>query len=431
LPGNGSRLLARKVKPIRHHNGRVLRRSRFTAVFLVIAAAFGLLAGCKDEAKQRVLLISLDGFRWDYRDRFDTPTLDSMAAMGVSAGKLQPGFPSKTFPNHFTLVTGLVPDHHGIVSNTMRDPRIPGVQFSMSNREAVVDPRWWEAEPIWTLLEKRGRRTAPLLWPGSEAPVSGLMPDHWMKYEQNLTDDQRIKLITDLFEKPEAEWPDFATLYWHDIDTIGHRVSPEGDGVREVVERVDRALGQLRDRLHTLGAIGSLNVIVVSDHGMSEVLPDRLIFLEDYIDLNTVETWDSSPNIAIAPKTASIDDVYRRLAGRHPHLKVYRKGEYPARFQFGTHPRVPPLYAMADDGWGVHTRRRAERRTSAEGTHGYDNAVDSMQGLFVAAGPSLRNGVRVDRFRSIDVYELMCAILGVTPAKNDGSRQAARALVRR
>lgn len=151
-----------------------------------------MAAGCKETATPRVLLISLDGFRWDYRARFETPTLDAIAASGVSAAKLQPGFPSKTFPNHFTLVTGLVPDHHGIISNTMRDPRIPGVEFTMANRDAVVDPRWWEAEPIWTQLEKAGRRTAPLLWPGAEAPIGGVRPDHWTKYEQNLTDDQRI-----------------------------------------------------------------------------------------------------------------------------------------------------------------------------------------------------------------------------------------------
>lgn len=413
----------------------MLRRSRFTAVFLVIVLASGLLAGCKEDAKQRVLLVSLDGFRWDYRDRFDTPVLDRIAAEGVSAVKLQPAFPSKTFPNHFTLVTGLVPDHHGIISNTMRDPGIPGVQFAMSNEQAVTDPRWWEAEPIWTLLEKRGMRTAPWLWPGAPAPIGGVMPDHWMKYEQNLTDEQRIALLTTLFEKPESEWPDFSTLYWHDVDTAGHSLGPEHPDMRVTVERVDRALGQLRDRLQKLGAAASLNVIVVSDHGMAQLAPERRIFLDAYLDLDTVEVWDSSPNIAIAPKTGSVDDIYARLAGKHPHLNVYRRGDYPARLQFGTHRRVPPIYAMAADGWGLFPRRPqaagAGVRLGGGGTHGYDNAVDSMQGLFVAAGPALRRGYKVDRFRSIDVYELMCEILGVTPKPNDGSRRAALALVRR
>jgi predicted AlkP superfamily pyrophosphatase or phosphodiesterase len=405
-------------------------RARIASLLLALAAAAGLLTGCNEDAKQRVLLISLDGFRWDYRSRMATPTLDAMAAAGVSAAKLQPAFPSKTFPNHFTLVTGLVPDHHGIISNTMRDPRIPGVVFTMGNREAVVDPRWWEGEPIWTLLEKQGRKTAPMLWPGSEAPIGGVMPDHWMKYEQDLTDEQRLALIAQLFEKPEAEWPDFTTLYWHHIDTAGHRFGPDSPELREAVERIDGALGQLRDRLRTLGALESLNVIVVSDHGMSQQAPDRVIYLEDYIDLAAVETIDSSPNVGIHPVSLTVDQVYERLAGKHSHLQVYRKGDYPARLQFGTHPRVPPIYAMADDGWAVYPRRRAGSGGPAGGAHGYDNAAESMQGLFVAAGPALKRGVAIERFRAVDVYELMCAILGVTPASNDGNRQAARALLR-
>lgn len=409
----------------------MLKRIRFTAAWLpVLAAVLLLLTGCKDDRPQRVLLISLDGFRWDYREKFHTPVLDGLAAAGVSAVKLQPAFPSKTFPNHFTLVTGLVPDHHGIISNTMRDPRMPGVTFSMSNREAVVDARWWEAEPIWTTLEKQGRSTAPLLWPGSEAPIGGVMPDRWMQYEQNLSDDQRIALVAELFARAESAWPDFTTLYWHQVDTDGHRYGPESKEIRVTVEHVDRALGQLRDRLRELGALDTLNVIVVSDHGMSQVSPDRIVYLEDYIDLSTVETIDSSPNIAIFPKTGSADDIYQKLQGKHPHLKVYRPGDYPARLQFGTHPRVPPIYAMVDDGWSIWPARRPGRSGPSGGTHGYDNAVDSIQGLFVAAGPAFNRGLRVERFRSVDVYELMCEILDLTPRPNDGSRQAARALVR-
>jgi len=405
-------------------------RIRFAALLLALAAAAGLITGCKEEAKQRVLLISLDGFRWDYRSSMTTPTLDAIAAAGVSAGKFQPAFPSLTFPNHFTLVTGLVPDHHGVVSNTMRDPQIPGAVFTLRNRDAVVDPRWWEAEPIWTQLEKQGRTTAAMLWPGSEAPIGGVMSDHWMTYEQDLTDEQRIALVTRLFEKPEADWPDFTTLYWHDIDTFGHRTGPGSREVREAVERIDGALGQLRDRLRALGALESLNVIVVSDHGMSQLAPDRVIYLEDYLDLASVETLGSSPNVGIYPVSLTVDQIHARLADKHPRLRVFRKGDYPARMQFGTHRRVPPISVLADEGWAVYPSRSPGRAGPAGGAHGYDNEAESMQGLFVAAGPSFRRGFAVERFRGVDVYELMCAILGVTPASNDGNRQAARALLR-
>jgi predicted AlkP superfamily pyrophosphatase or phosphodiesterase len=393
---------------------------------LVVLALAGLASGCREDPRHRVLLISLDGFRWDYRARFETPTLDALAAAGVSADKLQPAFPTKTFPNHFTLVTGLVPDHHGIVSNTMKEGES---WFTMADRAAVVDPRWWGAEPIWTTLEKQGRTTAPLLWPGSEAPIGGVMTDHWIPYKQDLTDAERIQLVVNLYAGPESGWPDFATMYWHEVDTVGHAAGPESAEVRAAAERVDAALRQLRQRLQSMPVAPTLNVIVVSDHGMSQLSPDRIVYLEDYIDLDAVQTVDSSPNLGIEPKTMSVEQIYQALAGRHPNLKVYRKEEIPARFQYGSHPRIPPVFIMVDDGWTIMPRRTAARLTRF-GNHGYDNALDSMQGLFVAAGPAFRQGVTVPRFRSVDLYELMCRILGVRPNRNDGDAAAGQALLR-
>lgn len=396
------------------------------AVALALCAALGPLAGCREDRKQRVLLISLDGFRWDYRARFDTPMLDEIAAAGVSAARLRPAFPTKTFPNHFTLVTGLVPDHHGIVSNTMRER---DAWFRMSDRAAVVDPKWWQGEPIWTTLEKLGRKTAPLLWPGSEAPIGGVMPTYWMQYKQDLTDAERIQLIVDLYSKREADWPDFATLYWHEVDTVGHASGPGSQEVRAAAEKVDGALRQLHSQLRALPAALNLNVIIVSDHGMAQLSPERAIYLEDYIDTGAITLVDSSPNMGVVSDTLTSEQIYARLSGRHPSLKVYRKAEIPARLQYGTHPRIAPIFIMADDGWTIVPRRTGAAWTRF-GNHGYDNAVESMQGLFVAAGPAFRRGARVESFRSVDVYELMCRILGVTPEKNDGDAAAARALLR-
>ena len=407
----------------------MLTRRRFILSLFACLAALGLASGCDEAARQRVLLISLDGFRWDYRERFDTPSLDALAAAGVSAAKMQPGFPSKTFPNHFTLVTGLVPDHHGIVSNTMRDPAIPGVTFSMSNRAAVVDSRWWQAEPIWTTLEKQGRKTAPLLWPGSEAPSGGVMPTHWMAYVDRLTDAERIALVAKLYAGPESAWPDFATMYWPTVDQTSHTAGPLSAEVRAAAEGVDRALGELHKTLASLDVLDSLNIIVVSDHGMSEQSPERVIYLEDYIDLSTIDIVDGSPIPGVYPKSLPIDDVYARLAGRHPHLQVYRRHEIPARLEFGSNPRVPPILLLADDGWSVFPRRQEGRRFSL-GAHGYDNALESMQALFVAAGPAFRRGVRLEQMRSVDVYDVMCGILGVTPNRNDGDPSIARRLLR-
>jgi predicted AlkP superfamily pyrophosphatase or phosphodiesterase len=357
------------------------------------------------------------------------PTLDAIASEGVSAVKLQPAFPTTTFPNHFTLVTGLVPDHHGVVSNAMRDPAIPDVVFAMGNSAAVADPRWWQAEPIWTILEKQGRRTAPLLWPGaSQVPFGGVRPSHWVQFRRDITSAERIALVADLFSKPQAEWPDFTTMYWPDVDAAGHTYGPDSREVTEAAERIDHALGQLRAKLRSTGALDSLNIIVVSDHGMSALSPDRVIYLSDYIDLSAIEIVDGPPTMGISPKTLTIDEIYGKFAGKHPQLEVYRKQDIPARFQYGTHPRVPPIVLMAADGWTIFPRRPVPLRFG--GAHGYDNALDSMQGLFVASGPAFKQGVSVDLFRSVDIYGLMCAILGVPPAKNDGDSAAAKALLR-
>lgn len=397
-------------------------RRRFVGC-VALLVALSWTVSCREQAEPRVLLISIDGFRWDYRDLYDTPTLDAMAARGVSARKMQPGFPSKTFPNHFTLVTGLLPDHHGVVSNTMRDPDIPDVTFSMSNRAAVVDASWWTAEPIWNTLERAGKRTAPLLWPGSEAAIGGMRPSRWVQYQQNIADDRRIQMVLDLFSGPESTWPAFATMYWHSVDDAGHRHGPESDETRAAVEGVDAALGRL---LRALAArrIAGLHVIVVSDHGMSQLAPERTVYLDDYVDLATVEPVDSTPNVGIIPKTISVDELYERLADKHPAMNVWRREEIPARLEFGTHRRVPPIYVSMEDGWSVMRTRGSSRGYAGLGNHGYDNALDSMQALFVAVGPTLKESVEVPALRSVDVYELMCRILGVTPNANDGSPEA-------
>jgi predicted AlkP superfamily pyrophosphatase or phosphodiesterase len=406
----------------------VLTRRRFTFSVLALAAVLGVATGCDETAKPRVLLISIDGFRWDYRDRFETPVLDALAAAGVSAGRMQPGFPTKTFPNHFTLVTGLVPDHHGIVSNTIRDPAIPGVTFSMSNRDAVRDARWWDAEPIWATLEKEGHRTAPLLWPGSEADIGGIEPWRSVEYVQNLSDDTRIGMVMDLFSGPESAWPSFATMYWHAVDDAGHRFGPGSAEVKAAVEGVDAALGRLLAALRARDIAG-LNVIVVSDHGMSQLAPERTVYLEDYIDVDAIETVDSTPNVGIFSKTVDADTLAAQLTGRHPAMQVYRPGAFPDRLQFGTHRRVPPVFVSMADGWSVLRTRGTSRGYAGLGNHGYDNALDSMQALFVAAGPAFRPGVHIERMRSVDVYEVMCAILGITPNRNDGDPSIARRLL--
>lgn len=375
-----------------------------------------------------VILVSLDGFHPDYLARGVTPSLDSLARVGVRAEWMTPSFPTKTFPNHYTLVTGLLPDHHGIVANNMWDDTLG--RFTMARRDAVQDARWWGGEPLWVTAERQGIRTAPMFWPGSEAPIGGAMPAIWMRYDGDVPLATRVDSLLAWLTLPDALRPRFLTLYASDVDHWGHQRGPASPEVDSALARVDSMIGRLGAGLAARGMSGQVNVIVVSDHGMSATSPERLIALDDYVTMDDLTVVDWTPVGAVTPKPGKLDAVYAALRGAHPHLHVYRRGEVPARYRFGTHPRVTDLVLIADDGWTITTRDRfASFR--AGGTHGYDQTLPSMRALFLAAGPAFRQGATVPAFSNIHVYALMADILGVRPAPNDGSRDSVRVMLRR
>jgi predicted AlkP superfamily pyrophosphatase or phosphodiesterase len=395
------------------------------------------LAGCAappqsqqpaPRAPQVVVLVSFDGFHPDYLDRGLTPNLDSLVRAGVRARWMTPSFPTKTFPNHYTLVTGLLPDHHGIVANSMWDPELG--RFTMSIRTAVQDARWWGGEPIWVTAERAGLRTAAMFWPGSEAPIAGVRPSTWQEYDGRVPNRARVDSLLRWLDRPDSLRPRFLTLYANDVDHWGHERGPAAPEVDSALARVDSMIGWLGAGIAERGLSDVVNVIVVSDHGMSPTSPERLIALDDYIRLGDVTVVDWSPVGAVVPQPGRLEDVYRALRGAHPHLHVYRKGEVPARYRFGTHPRVTDLVLIADDGWTITTRDRFAT-FRAGGTHGYDQTLPSMRALFLAAGPAFRQGVVVPSFSNIHVYELMADILGLRPAPNDGSLDSVRMMLRR
>jgi predicted AlkP superfamily pyrophosphatase or phosphodiesterase len=384
-----------------------------------------------------VILVSLDGWRHDYFDRFQPPNLERLASSGVRASGLIPQFPSKTFPNHYTIVTGLRLANHGIVSNNIVSPEIPG-RFSMSNRDAVRDPRWWGGEPIWNTAERQGRIAAAMFWPGSEAPVNGRYATYWLPYEDLLPHRNRVNKVLEWLALPPEKRPSFVTLYLSDVDNAGHKVGPEAKDNTEVgdaVQKVDATLGELVAGVEALGLQALVNYVIVSDHGMSQLSPDRMIRLDDYIDTSKFDVIDAGPVLAIAPKDGDVEGLYRALARKHPRMAVYRKADLPRRFELSESPRVLPIMAIADDGWYITTKREMERwatsGTSSGGAHGYDPANRSMHGLFIASGPGVRGGGRVvGAFENIHVYDFMCALLGIQPARNDGDPRVTRKLLR-
>ncbi len=391
-----------------------------------------------ESARQpRVLLVSLDGFRWDYIQRPGAVRLRELAARGVRAEALVPSFPSKTFPNHYTIVTGLRPAEHGIVANAIYDSTLG--RFRTSDAAAQRDARWWGGEPIWVTAKRQGLRTASMFWPGSEAAIGGWPLDWTSRYEHTFPRAERVTRVLDWLALPPDSAPHFIAMYLADLDDAGHDFGPDAPQVDSALVKVDSVIGALIDGIRRLALTDVVNIIVVSDHGMTETSSRRLIVLDSLIDLATIDVIDWTPVAAIVPRDGDVERVYRALYGRHPHLQVYKKREVPARWAFDDHPRITPIVAVADEGWTIVSRAQVERRRALAprdtmwigGQHGYDPALRSMGALFIAAGPGIAEGRVVPAFGNLHVYPLMAHLLGVRAARTSGQLDSVAMVLRR
>ncbi len=403
---------------------RALRAIGLIALCLLLAVlANALRARSSQPLRPIVILVSIDGWRWDYTERFAPPTISALARRGVTAERLIPIFPSKTFPNHYTIVTGMYASRHGIVSNNMIDPALPG-RFTLSNREVQQDTRWWGGEPLWVTAEKQGQIAATMFWPGSDAEIAGDRPTFYRVYDGSVSNEARVDQLLEWLNRAETERPSFLTLYFSEVDTAGHEHGPDAPETRAAAHNIDAVIARLTDGVERLGLSGRVNLILVSDHGMAPLAPDRIIVLDDYLDLSSVDLIDSAPIVGVNPRPGtSVEQVYRALHGKHSALEVYTKGTLPERFRLRNHPRVPAVIGIADDGWHPTTRSRlpeGSREDFLGGNHGYDPKHQSMHGLFIATGPLFKGGLVVPAFENIHIYELICRMLRLKPAPNDG-----------
>ena len=394
---------------------------------VVFFALLLAVAGCGTPAPRReaplpdpVILISIVGFRADYLDRGLTPTLATLAAGGVRADAMKPAFPTLTFPNHYTLVTGLYPDHHGIVNNRMIDPNT-GRVFVYKDAKSIADPAWWGGEPLWVSVEKQGRHAATMFWPGSDVAIDGVRPSLWLHFDGSLTPDQRVDQVLRWTDLGGDARPSFYTLYLEQVDHAGHDDGPDSAEVNAALREIDASLARLVDGLKARGLFDRTNIVIVSDHGMTSTAPDRQIFLDDLVNLDEAGYVTGGILAGMNPKPAAAAAIERAILAPHDHMHCWRKSEVPARLHYGTNPRVPALLCLADDGWIVTTHGdAAKRKHFSLGEHGYDNDDPAMRALFVAHGPAFRHGLRVREFDNVDVYPLLCRILHVAPLRNDG-----------
>lgn len=401
---------------------------------LLLPALLGLVS-CVQQPRPTpagpLILISIDGFRWDYLQTYDTPVLRQLAASGVHARRLNPSFPSKTFPNHYTLVTGLRPGRHGIVANRFYDPG-QGETFTMARTETT----WWTGgEPVWITAEKQGVRSACYFWPGSEAEIQGRRPSLFRPFAKKLTANDRVDGLLQWLALPAGERPRLFTLYFDHVDTAGHTYGPAAPETAAAVREADAAVGRLLAGLEKLGLRDSANLVLVSDHGMSETDPDRVVFLDDLMNLALVSVETTGPYAGVRPKPgvdpAALVDSIRTKAP--PQIQVYRREEMPERFHYNQGDRIPPILLLADDHWSIEQKTGwpALRSIYQKGNHGWDPASANMGALFIACGSSFRPGVALDEVDNVDVYDLLCAVLGLRPSPNDGSPDLARRILRR
>lgn len=405
-------------------------RSALAAAFLVLVAACvhapRFAQGGSGPAP--VILVSIDGFRPDYLDRGQTPVLSRLAADGVRAA-MRPSFPSVTFPNHYTLVTGQRPDRHGMINNRMEDSARPEIVFTISNPAVASDPIWWEdATPIWVTAERQGVHTGTMFWPGSDFVLHGMRPSRWRAFDQSLPSFARVDNLLAWFDLPEADRPRFLTLYFDIVDTAGHRYGPDSHDTSAAAAEVDASMARLLAGLRARGLEGRVNFVIVADHGMTAVSDDRIIDFDAMAPVTIARVvWDG-PFIGVEPQPGQLAALEAAIVGRREHGECWRKGELPERFHFGTHRRAPAIICLADRGWRYRTAAIAPYPSA--GAHGYDNADPEMAAIFIANGPAFRAGATLPAFDNVSVYPLLTRLIGVTPAPNDGSIEDTAAALR-
>lgn len=401
-------------------------------------AAITLLAACTTpsaghstarHAPPKLLLISIDGLRADALDRGLTPNLQRIIEGGVRARWMTPSYPSLTFPNHYTLVTGLRPDRHGIINNSMDDALLG--RFALNDRAAVTRSEWWGGEPIWVSAEKAGVRAATTSWPGSEAEIQGTRPSQWRVYDGDEPLPQRADTALGWLSQTDAAAPRLVTLYMENVDKAGHNEGPDSSAYADAIRHADAVVGQVLDGLEQRGLAGSTNVVVVSDHGMAAVAPGHVVEIETMVDPSVARSVNAGQSIGFAPLPGQQAAAERALLGRHDHYECWRKAELPARWHYGSHPRIPPIVCQMDEGWDALTRERIARRKHQDrGSHGYDNALPSMRAVFLATGPSFHRGQVIDGFDNVDLYPLLAHLLQVPAAANDGNPETLRKVLR-
>ncbi|EFQ93484.1 hypothetical protein CFE70_001030 [Pyrenophora teres f. teres 0-1] len=389
------------------------------------------------------ILISLDGFRADFLYRNLTPTLNQLIQEGISPKYMLPSFPSVTFPNHYTMATGMYPEAHGIVSNTFWDPKLQQ-EFYYTDPKRSLQPHWWGGEPLWVTAEKQKVRAAVHMWPGSEANISEQEIAYVDKYNGSEVLDRKVDRIMGLLDLPGSKdvgasalrpRPQLIAAYVPNVDGDGHKYGPNSTEIRDTITAVDTMMGGILDGLKQRNLTGIVNVVVVSDHGMATTDVSRLIQFEDLIDPSELSHTDGWPLYGLRPKDpSSLQRLYKQVKDRtanNPNVEVYLRENMPERYHFSKNDRIAPLWIIPKTGWAIVTKEEFDIEAGKKdgevyhprGLHGYDHEHPLMRAIFVARGPAFPHtpGSMMKPFQNIELYNIICDSINITPVPNNGT----------
>lgn len=367
------------------------------------------------ETKPYVILISADGFRYDYAKKYNAENLLRLSSAGVAAEAMMPSYPSITFPNHYSIVTGLYPSHHGLIDNFFYDYKRKEM-YAMNNKNTVRDGSWYGGEPLWSLAEKQNTLAASMFWVGSESDADGTRPTYYYNYHEKFSPEEKVDKVISWLKLPMDKRPHFITLYFPEVDHAGHQFGPDTPQTEEAVQLIDRAVGDLVQKVKDLG-LKNVNFIFLSDHGMIKVADGKPLPIPQILkDKTRFDYYNSQTLLRVVVKNPmEIKAVYRELKrNKTDDYKVYLTKNFPNRLHFSTKddrynrigqillvPKAPKIFL--EDG-----------KMSSVGKHGYDPLkVTEMRATFYAFGPAFKEHYQINKFSNVNVYPLIAEILGL------------------
>lgn len=391
----------------------------------VVVTPYGDNASAQQN-KPYIILVSLDGFRHDYAQLYGARNLQALGARGASAPQgMIPAYPSVTFPNHYSIVTGLYPENHGIVGNSFYDPR-RRQRFVYTDRRTSADGSWYGGVPLWVLAERQGMRAACLFWPGAEAEIGGLRPTYNVMYDPRIPNERRVDQVVNWLRLPPEKRPHFITLYFGDVDSAGHATGTDSADTARAVRRLDGLIARLAAAAALLHL--PVNLVVVSDHGMVNT-EGPWINLQQFANLSGFQTVGS---LLYPPNEGAAARVYSQLRDASDKFVVYRRSRMPAHLHFSRNARIGDPVVVPTGPYLIRAYGSNDpKEVPPKGMHGYDpQTMPEMRGIFYAAGPNIRPGVKLAPFENVHIYPLLAQILGLRMEAIDGDVRVLQQVLR-